>query len=91
MSDEKETFEEHIKHCGCCDDKEFNFLKELKKSIIKEADFQSGEIEFSYTGELVPFEIVEDCFDEFIRLLKDELGGECDEEIDKFVRNKNDN
>ena len=28
--------------------------------IVKEADFQSGEIEFSMTGELIPVEILED-------------------------------
>ncbi len=37
-------------------------IKELKgfvdKNKLLESDFQSGEIEFSYTGELIPIEIL---------------------------------
>jgi len=42
----------------------YKIIEELRKSIINEADIQKqvdeyGGIECSYTGELVPFEIVE--------------------------------
>ena len=46
--------------------------EEIKKSKILESDFQSGEIEFSLTGELVPLEIVEAEFNE----LKKQISGE---------------
>lgn len=43
-------------------------LDELRKHIITEFDLQSMEhIELSYTGELVPFEIVEEMFNKFLK------------------------
>jgi hypothetical protein len=35
-------------------------IEELRKSIILENDLQNKEIEFSFTGELIPFELVEE-------------------------------
>ncbi len=64
---------------------EFNFIEELKKRIINEADLQSGAIEFSYTGELVPFEQVEEKFKEFIKILREKL---CSDKYGKPLGNK---
>ena len=48
--------------------------KEWKKSIINENDLQNNPIEFSYTGELIPLEIVEgDLRDEAIKGYKNSL------------------
>jgi hypothetical protein len=42
-----------------------------KDLIIKEYDFQTGEIEFSMTGELIPLEKLEVILKEFIKDLKE--------------------
>ena len=54
---------------------ELKTLKDLKdewkSSIIKESDLQSEAIEFSYTGELIPLEIIEgDLKQEAIKWIK---------------------
>ena len=51
-------------------DKKFNLSEKIREFIINENDLQKGTIEFSYTGELVPLEKVENDLKEFIRLLK---------------------
>ena len=61
---------------------ELKTLKDLKdewkSSIIKESDLQSEAIEFSYTGELIPLEIIEgDLKQEAIKWIK---------EIDNFKK-----
>ena len=53
-------------------------LSEIREYIINETDIQKqiaeGEgIEFSYTGELVPFEVVEGKFKRFIKEILDEI------------------
>ena len=58
--------------------KKETILSEIRKYIINEADIQrqiaEGEgIEFSYTGELVPFEVVEGKFRQFIKEILDEI------------------
>lgn len=51
---------------------EFCFREEVRKGIILENDIQKGGvIECSFTGELIPFEIVDDLFDKFIVKLKE--------------------
>lgn len=54
--------------------KTFNLSNKIfdKKQIINEADIQSGKIEFSMTGELIPLERVEVILKEFIEELKKE-------------------
>jgi hypothetical protein len=47
-----------------------------KDLIIKEHDFQTGEIEFSMTGELIPLEKLEVILKEFIKDLKEDTGCE---------------
>lgn len=60
-----------------------DFLQEIKKGIILEKDLQNGEIEFSYTGELVPFEVVEKEFIKFVRELSKEIENVIDFEPKK--------
>lgn len=49
-------------------------IEELRKYIITEHDLQNMEsIECSLSGEMIPFEIVESSFDEFIKSLKKEI------------------
>ena len=53
-------------------EKQFNLTKEIwnEKLILKENDFQTGEIEFSMTGELIPLERLEEILWEFVQELK---------------------
>ncbi len=45
-----------------------NFIEELKKYIILEHDLQQMEfIECSFSGELVPLEVVEGLFDKYLK------------------------
>ena len=70
-------------------------IEELRKYIVLENDIQNMKyIELSYTGELIPFEIVEGKFAEAVKKLKEELclgcmGKGCSncEEIDKIMGN----
>lgn len=81
----------------------FNLIQEIRKHIIHENDIQNAEaIEYSLSGELVPMEIAEGKFEEFIKLLKGKLcdcgsifnpnnmDGECNlcQAIDEFARKK---
>jgi len=43
------------------------FVKDNPKAILHEADFQSGEIEFSITGELITLENLQALADDFMK------------------------
>ena len=54
-------------------EQELNLSEKIfnKDLIINEHDFQTGEIEFSMTGELIPLEKLEVILKEFIKNLKE--------------------
>jgi len=45
------------------------FLNKIKKDVrvVNENDLQSGTIEFSYSGELIPIEVVEEIVGEILK------------------------
>lgn len=58
----------------------FNEKLFINESVIQEAVKEEGGIEFSYTGELIPVEIVEGKIGDFLKALEQEINKENKED-----------